>query len=131
MAKLRTQFGQSYIQIWRFGSHSRRYTRQLASFSPSICIYENKNIINNQIIKFKVKLSHLPPSILQSEPINHLRQYNNNNNSQCRSRFCGVWGDPAVGNLTPTGISTHREVDSLRPTKPFFWKRFIKKMISN
>ena len=43
--------------------------------------------------------------------------YNNNNNSQCGSRFRGVWGDPAVGNLTPTGISTHREVDSLRPTK--------------
>jgi len=36
-------------------------------------------------------------------------------------------GDPAVDNLTPTGISTHREVDSLRPTKTVFWKRFIKK----
>jgi len=50
---------------------------------------------------------------------------NNNNNSQCGSRFRGVWGDPTVGNLTPTGITTHREVDSLRPTKPFF---FLKKV---
>jgi len=47
---------------------------------------------------------------------------NNNNNSQCGSCFRGVWGDPAVGNLTPTGISTHREVDSLKPTKPFLKK---------
>ena len=40
-------------------------------------------------------------------------------NSQCGSRFRGVWGDPAVGNLTSTGIPTHREVDSKRPTKQF------------
>ena len=46
----------------------------------------------------------------------------NNNNSQCGSRFRGIWGDPAVGNLTPTGISTNREVDSLRPTKTVFEK---------
>ena len=41
----------------------------------------------------------------------------NNNNSQCGSSLREVWGDPVVGNLTPTGISTHKEVDSLRPTK--------------
>jgi len=33
------------------------------------------------------------------------------------SRFCGVWRDPAVSNLTSTCISTRREVDSKRPTK--------------
>jgi len=36
----------------------------------------------------------------------------NNNNSQCGSRFRQVWGDSAVGNFTPTGIPTYREVDS-------------------
>ena len=50
----------------------------------------------------------------------------NNNNSQCESRFRGVWGDPTVGNLAPTGISTHREVDSLRPTKTVFLKKVYK-----
>jgi len=44
---------------------------------------------------------------------------NNNNTSQCGSRFRGVWGDPAVGNLTSTFIPIHREVDSKRPTKRF------------
>ena len=52
-------------------------------------------------------------------------EYNNNNTtSQCGSRFRGVWGDPAVGNLTSIGIPTHREVDSKRPTKRFCEKRF-------
>jgi len=55
---------------------------------------------------------------------------NNNNNNNCGSHFRWVWGDPAVGNLTPTGISTHREIDSLRPTK-LFLKRFIKRTITN
>lgn len=33
--------------------------------------------------------------------------YNKNNTttSQCGSRFRGVWGDPAIGNITSTGIT--------------------------
>jgi len=42
--------------------------------------------------------------------------------SQCGSRFRGIWGDPAVGNLTSTGIPTRREADSKRPTKKDFEK---------
>jgi len=53
----------------------------------------------------------------------HRNEINNNNNSQCGFHFRGVWGDPAVGNLTPTSISAHREVDSLRPTKLYFVER--------
>jgi len=55
----------------------------------------------------------------------YAQQYNNNNNFQCGSRFRVVWGDPAVGNLTSTSISTRREVDSKRPTKRVLWKYFI------
>jgi len=74
------------------------------------------------------------PSLAEQCNTRPTQKYNNNNNnSQCRSRFRGVWRDPAAGNLTPTGISTHREVDTLRPTKQFlfFWKRFIKETITN
>ena len=52
-----------------------------------------------------------------------LKQQQTTTNSQSGSRFRGVWGDPAVGNLTSTGIPTHREVDSIRPTKIFLRKR--------
>jgi len=34
--------------------------------------------------------------------------------SQCRSRFCKVYGDPIVGNLTFTSISS-REANFMRP----------------
>ena len=44
--------------------------------------------------------------------------------SQCGSRFRGVWEDLTVSNLTSTGISTHREADSKRPTKKDFVKKF-------
>jgi len=48
-------------------------------------------------------------------------------NSQCGSRFRRVWGNPVVGNLISTGIPTHREVDSIRPTKPFCEKKVYSK----
>jgi len=54
---------------------------------------------------------------LQCTVFTSKRTKDNNNNSQCGSRFRGVWGDPAVGNHTSIGITTYREVDSLRPTK--------------
>jgi len=44
----------------------------------------------------------------------------NNNTSQCGSRFRMVWGDPAVGSLTPTDMPTRRDADSQRPIKKDF-----------
>lgn len=41
---------------------------------------------------------------------------NNNNSSQFRSCFCGVWGDPYVGSLTSSDISNLKEADSKKLT---------------
>ena len=51
--------------------------------------------------------------------------YNNNNTSQCGSRFRGIWGDLAVGNLTSTGIPIRREADFKRPTKKGFYENIL------
>ena len=50
-------------------------------------------------------------------------------NSQCGFRFRGVWGDPAVGNLTSISISTHKDVDSIRPTKTVLRKGLKRKRL--
>ena len=55
---------------------------------------------------------------------------NNNNNNNCGSHFRWVWGDPAVGNVTSTGIPIHIEVDFKRPTKRFCEKVLKRKALA-
>ena len=53
------------------------------------------------------------------------KQYNNTTiTPQCGSHFRGVWRDPTVGNLPPTGVPTCRDAVFKRLTKKGFVKIF-------
>ena len=78
---------------------------------PTVLIKNNQNLIRE--FRPLLELSRR----LDSDVPLPFDLYNNTTTSQCGSCFRGVWEDPAIGNLTSTGIPTHTEVDFKRPTK--------------
>ena len=124
---------QSDVYFWVDRHRLGGQTRSPVAYACHISCHPSKPSLFNIFVSLVSTSTQTSPTcigwhaLLAYKP--HPNNNNNNNNSQCVFRFRGVWGDPAIGNLTCTGIPTCRETDSKRPTKRVLRKYFIDERI--